>query len=620
MNSKVQADFLSALTDADVKAFRESGAFDEKWYLEQYPDVKLSGIDPAKHYLWIGRRLDRRPSAGATSMTTYLPETGASVDASERLVAIQTATPQDEGHSGRDLVDPAVLRLVSAHFDKDYYLSTYPDIEAAGVDPIEHYLTTGWTEGRDPALSFSTRYYLENNADVASAQVNPFYHYLAAGKKEGREAKHKLGFRWDVLAELPTVPEQIALFKKFRTSINLSPTSGLQNALTNAVGVARKVVLSFSHDDFTLNVGGVQLLLRRELDLILARGDAHVHIFPAHNLPFLETSNEKVALGIIINGQLAGYFHGEQIAAAIASAGVARKAGAFIIHSLLGQSMDDTMSLIAAAGMDKGYLWLHDYSPIYNNFKLLRNDVAYNGYPKEGTVARELCTFAAADFSHAEQFSRLLSRFSIDLLSPSQAALDIWNDANVLKVKNQHVVEHLTLREISQEAPGTNKERPLRIGFLGYPAHHKGWPVFQNLVVQFADDPRYEFYHLGKQRRGGLNLQFREVAASEVEPDLMRKAVAAAEIDVALMWSIWPETFCLAAYEALAGGAAILTNPDAGNVASLVVAGHDGMILPDEAALAQSLERGDLTKFSRSARTVRHFAMDYSAVTLEVMD
>lgn len=45
-----------------VSDFRASGTFDEAWYLSEYPDVAKTGIDPAVHYLWIGRRLGRHPS------------------------------------------------------------------------------------------------------------------------------------------------------------------------------------------------------------------------------------------------------------------------------------------------------------------------------------------------------------------------------------------------------------------------------------------------------------------------------------------------------------------------------------------------------------------------------
>lgn len=56
---------MSRFTKADVEAIRNSGEFDEKWYLEQYPDVKALGMDPVEHYLWLGARMGRKPSPGS---------------------------------------------------------------------------------------------------------------------------------------------------------------------------------------------------------------------------------------------------------------------------------------------------------------------------------------------------------------------------------------------------------------------------------------------------------------------------------------------------------------------------------------------------------------------------
>lgn len=36
--------------------------FDAQWYSEQYPDVKILGMDPAEHYVWIGRAMRRQAS------------------------------------------------------------------------------------------------------------------------------------------------------------------------------------------------------------------------------------------------------------------------------------------------------------------------------------------------------------------------------------------------------------------------------------------------------------------------------------------------------------------------------------------------------------------------------
>lgn len=74
----------------------------------------------------------------------------------------------------------------SGLFDREWYLSTYPDIKAAGADPVEHYIRCGAAEGRDPGPYFSTAWYREEYPDIVISGVNPLLHYVLLGKQEGR--------------------------------------------------------------------------------------------------------------------------------------------------------------------------------------------------------------------------------------------------------------------------------------------------------------------------------------------------------------------------------------------------------------------------------------------------
>jgi hypothetical protein len=73
-------------------------------------------------------------------------------------------------------------------FDEAWYLANNPDIAVSGVDPMTHYLATGWKEGRDPGPKFYTAWYLDSYDDVKQAGINPLVHYLKFGKQEGRRA------------------------------------------------------------------------------------------------------------------------------------------------------------------------------------------------------------------------------------------------------------------------------------------------------------------------------------------------------------------------------------------------------------------------------------------------
>src|SRR6185295_8599812 len=65
----------------------------------------------------------------------------------------------------------------SGLFDSAWYLDSYPDVAARGVDPLRHYIRHGAREGRDPNRLFSSSWYLASNPDVVEAGLNPLAHF-----------------------------------------------------------------------------------------------------------------------------------------------------------------------------------------------------------------------------------------------------------------------------------------------------------------------------------------------------------------------------------------------------------------------------------------------------------
>ena len=76
---------------------------------------------------------------------------------------------------------------ISPLFDAAWYLRSYPDVKATGMDPILHYLHHGSRELRNPSGDFSTGAYLRRYAGVRDSGINPLYHYLRYGKERGFE-------------------------------------------------------------------------------------------------------------------------------------------------------------------------------------------------------------------------------------------------------------------------------------------------------------------------------------------------------------------------------------------------------------------------------------------------
>jgi len=135
------------------RGFMPRADFDPNIYLRNYPDVRASGTDPFLHYLKYGKDEGR------------------------------TSIPQGNSRIGHSFED---YTIISSDFDRDYYLRTYKDVAHAGLDPIGHYLSIGWKEGRKPRANFDTSFYISRYPDVTKSRLNPFVHYMKYGRAENR--------------------------------------------------------------------------------------------------------------------------------------------------------------------------------------------------------------------------------------------------------------------------------------------------------------------------------------------------------------------------------------------------------------------------------------------------
>jgi glycosyltransferase involved in cell wall biosynthesis/SAM-dependent methyltransferase len=108
------------------------------------------------------------------------------------------------------------LIAASGLFDADFYARMYPDVVAAGMNLLDHYVIFGRREGRVPSEKFDPWAYLEANPDLDRHAVDPILHYILHGQQEGRSLvsqaereaedilrKYKTGKLIQVLLQLP---------------------------------------------------------------------------------------------------------------------------------------------------------------------------------------------------------------------------------------------------------------------------------------------------------------------------------------------------------------------------------------------------------------------------------
>lgn len=176
----------SHLDDIDYFAAFKQGLFDPDFYLEHNPDVAKSKVNPFAHYKRRGWREQRNPSEhfdvcwyvlrylngdyACNALLHYMREGRAAGNA---------ATPPTKDDA---CYTEAFKRGL---FDPEYYTFLSPEVARRNMTPVEHYVSYGWKEKRNPSKTFNTEFYLEAYPDARAANINPLKHYITSGIKAG---------------------------------------------------------------------------------------------------------------------------------------------------------------------------------------------------------------------------------------------------------------------------------------------------------------------------------------------------------------------------------------------------------------------------------------------------
>ncbi len=511
----------------------------------------------------------------------------------------QQATAQD--------VASTPYALIAAEFDAAYYHASNEDVRVSGMDPLDHFLLHGAVELRNPNSWFDIGFYVRSNADVVDADVNPFWHYLAHGRAEGR----KPGPRHN--AERATLARAVSASARWvgtapADAPRLSAES-LRGTLAACLPGTAGLTVSVSHDRYTHSVGGVQILVADEQAAFNGRNETYLHIAPAAGRLMLAPAGEAPFLvHLTIDGAYLGLTGYDDLAQVLADLGaVLPGVRRFVVHCLLGHQIDPLITLHFALRPTDAVFWINDYEAVCVGFNLLRNDVSFCGGPPPGSLACRVCVYGADRDAHLWQLGRLFNAIAFHVVAPSHAALIVWNDAARLPHASLQVHEYARIRPsairsslIGADRRGT-ADNPVRIAFVGYAVPHKGWFAFAEVAAAIEGLEAYQAFHFTALPASPALANVQTVMTKVVPGarNAMTDALVAHSIDLVLVLSTWPETFCLVAYEAIASGADIIALPGSGNVADLVLASGRGLVMADTGAIIDFFTGGAAVEYVR---------------------
>jgi hypothetical protein len=466
-------------------------------------------------------------------------------------------------------------------FDRDWYLENYPDVAAANIDPVRHYLLYGGFEGRDPGPDFSSSRYLNTYPDVVDSGINPLVHYLRFGNREARRIKGSWARQ---VPDHQTEPVEIE-------PENVLQPSELKRLFTEKMSYKR-YVLAISHNSYLKSTGGVQLFIAKQQKSLAQQETSYLHLFPHTFLEYLLEEEAQLLVGINLDGAYIGVSNIYILIDTLQKLNDITLANIHI-HHLMGFSKDAIQRLLELSS-HQAVLWLHDFFTLCPSFHLLRNDLEYCAAPDENSNACSICKYIDRRKQQQPFLQQLFNDNNLEVVAPSNFVMDLWKEKFSAKNYTSKIAPLASIRW-TDRVPIKQKKTRWRIGFLGYPMEHKGWSAWMKLVEACAADDRYQFFHFSWAEGTPGNYQRKHVAVTPENPDMMLEQLKRETIDVAILWSMVPETFSFTLHEALAAGCFIITNKKSGNIQDFLrINPQYGLVLENENDLLALFSNGEL--------------------------
>lgn len=170
--------------------------FDTSFYCRQHIDLCSNDADPILHFLSVGWRMGLDPSEGFSTNFYVACQgdrqfEGGNPLSDYLLVGKRSGSVPSECHSVLSLTMPPEARLAEQKkmlegvFDREFYMTTNPDLYGRVGDPLDHYLLEGWSQGRDPVAWLSVDYYLKTYPRARDYPIDPLVHFLIWGRDNG---------------------------------------------------------------------------------------------------------------------------------------------------------------------------------------------------------------------------------------------------------------------------------------------------------------------------------------------------------------------------------------------------------------------------------------------------
>lgn len=350
----------------------------------------------------------------------------------------------------------------------------------------------------------------------------------------------------------------------------------------------KQYVLSISFANYLKGVSGMAKVLMEHQLMYNNQGIGYVNLFVVKKYLFREKVTAFCFYGLVINGEYKGIYQIEQIINILSAWNRENKILLDIhFHHFLYIKMKQMDKLIKHIPEVPLKVYLHDYYTVCWNYTLRKNGGLYCGPTGIHSEKCVDCMFYERSKKRMEQITDFLYKYKerITIISPSEATKTIWLETYPEFVNQIDVVWHQYEKgEYLGNLEPLEPKQNLKVAFLGMPAEHKGWDVWEKIVAKFHTKG-YDFFVFNSSDDTYENMKKVKVQYSNEDLDAMTNALRKEKIHIVLLWAKWPETYSYTLYESMAANLYVITNKISGNITEQVSSQSIGLVLEKQEEL-----------------------------------
>lgn len=184
-------DEMMHINQNSYELIKNSAYFDEKWYYENYPDVKESGMDAVTHYLNVGWKEFRKPGPSFSTLLYLNRYSDVNNMHINPLLHYELYGKIDKRISSyqkllRSIQTEIDIILNSVFWDEQWYKNKYLKGDLTKELPVVHYYCIGCYLEMDPGPVFSHKIYEKEFPEVKKFPIPYLLHYELQKRKGGK--------------------------------------------------------------------------------------------------------------------------------------------------------------------------------------------------------------------------------------------------------------------------------------------------------------------------------------------------------------------------------------------------------------------------------------------------